>query len=604
MNKYHFMTLCLLLNLQMNTGQVFKGQIPAAYVPERSLHWEAELAFDVCTDEKAWKGLHGIHTAFGSTDKLYFRREVPEGNSLTGCYTSVAWKGERVNAQILVWSAEKQEQVRFLPQDLVSQDGKSISKDNISLEMVRYVLSNYPYGDKKAVCGESPYKQGFLMPDRFENFERFTLEPTTTRPVWLTIDIPGGTAPGLYTGKIEVKSTHQTAELTLQIRVQNQLLPPPGDWTYRLDLWQNPWAVAWHNHVKPWSDEHKLILKKHLELYAGAGGKYITTYGVHSPWADNSYWIEGGMIEWIKKKDGSWRYEYTILDEYVGLAMACGIKQAITIYTPIPWGNRFRYMDEETGNYVSETWEPESGVFQARWHDFLSDLKTHLENKGWFGITYLGINENTMEQTLTAIRVIKSHDKKWKITYAGNWHEELDPLLDDYSYIYGREPASQQQEKRSKRGATTTYYVCCNPPVPNNFVFSPPVEGRWISWYALAKGYDGFLRWAYDAWPEDPLRDARHGSWAAGDCFMIYPGGKSCIRFEKLREGITDYEKMKILMEKAGHSQQTNVKDLIRKLNEQLKVFAAETGFDEDKIAADIQYANSLIENLSDLITD
>ena len=87
----------------------------------------------------------------------------------------------------------------------------------------------------------------------------------------------------------------------LEIVVQNQLLPYPKDWKYRLDLWQNPWAVAWYNHVEPWSPEHKMLLKQHLKHYADAGGTYITTYGVHSPWSDNSYMIEGGMIEWIKK---------------------------------------------------------------------------------------------------------------------------------------------------------------------------------------------------------------------------------------------------------------------------------------------------------------
>ena len=34
--------------------------------------------------------------------------------------------------------------------------------------------------------------------------------------------------------------------LNLEIVVQNQLLPYPKDWKYRLDLWQNPWAVAWY----------------------------------------------------------------------------------------------------------------------------------------------------------------------------------------------------------------------------------------------------------------------------------------------------------------------------------------------------------------------
>ena len=91
-----------------------------------------------------------------------------------------------------------------------------------------------------------------------------------------------------------------------------------------------PWAVAWYNHVEPWSPEHKMLLKQHLKHYADAGGTYITTYGVHSPWSDNSYMIEGGMIEWIKKADGTWAFDYKIFDEYVELAMECGIDEAIT----------------------------------------------------------------------------------------------------------------------------------------------------------------------------------------------------------------------------------------------------------------------------------
>ena len=102
--------------------------------------------------------------------------------------------------------------------------------------------------------------------------------------------------------------------------------------------------IAEYYKVKPWRDEHTQLLKKHLKLYADAGGKYITTYAVHSPWADNSYMIEGSMIEWIKKKNGSWKFDYSIFDQYVQLAIDAGIDKAITIYTPIPWGDRFRYI--------------------------------------------------------------------------------------------------------------------------------------------------------------------------------------------------------------------------------------------------------------------
>jgi hypothetical protein len=136
--------------------------------------------------------------------------------------------------------------------------------------------------------------------------------------------------------------------------------------------------------------------------------------------------------------------------------------------------------------------------------------------------------------------------------------------------------------------------------VPNNFVFSPPVEGRWQGWYSAAHGYSGFLRWAYDAWPADPMRDARHELWPAGDCYVIYPGGNSCIRFEKLREGIVDYEKIRILREKAAGSQDKEVKELVRQLDELMQIFLKEKDFETKKITADVWNGKKILEQLSD----
>ena len=576
-----------------------KGQVAAAHLPVTGAHYMPEYTFDKTVDEQAWSATKpGLHVSFGTTDKLFFRTEVPVQQA-SMLWETTGWKGERLNTQILVWATDTLEQVRFTVSDLVSANGNKISSEQAKLNMVRYVLSNYPYAAKDAVCGESPYKDGYLMPDRFEAFERFEVPGKTARPVWLSLDVPQNAVPGVYTGSITVHTSEQTATLQVKITVQNQLLPAPHDWEYRLDLWQNPWAVASYNHLQPWSEEHKVLLKQHMRLYADAGGKYITTYGVHSPWSDNSYRLEEGMIAWVKEKDGSWKFDYKIFDEYVEMAMKMGIDKAITVYTPVPWGNRFRYLDAATGNYVYEAWAPGTAKYQENWHAFLTDFKKHLEKKGWFGKTYLGINENEMEQTLAAIKAIKAHSSSWRITYAGNWHKELDTLLDDYSYLYGEEPTQKEQMQRSARGASSTFYVCCNPPYPNNFVFSPPIEGRWISWYAAARGYDGFLRWAYDAWPEDPMRDARHGSWAAGDCYLVYPGGNSCIRFEKMREGIVDFEKIRILKKLAAASQNKEVKELWDALEEHLKVFSSERAFKEEKITADVDKGRSMIAALS-----
>jgi hypothetical protein len=39
----------------------------------------------------------------------------------------------------------------------------------------------------------------------------------------------------------------------------------------------------------------------------------------------------------------------------------------------------------------------------------------------------------------------------------------------------------------------------------------------------------------------------RFRTWSSGDISIVYPEARSSIRFERLREGIQDFEKMRIL---------------------------------------------------------
>ena len=301
-----FVLIICLLHVVFAFGQTYKGQVDFSKIPNPALHYQPEYTLDTTLNTTAWTAQSkGMHVSFATTDELFFRSEVPELEKESLTWETKGWKGERLNAQILVWSADTINQVRFILNDLKDDKGRLIRKENFRVNMVRYVISNYPYGAKDATCDVSPYKNLYLMPDRFESFDRFDVPGKTVRPVWLYVDIPAGTDAGVYTGAIEVKSENSSTTLNMTIHVQNQTLPKPGDWKHRLDLWQNPWVVAWENNIEPWSEAHKSLLKKHLQLYADAGGTYITTYAVHSPWADNSYMVEGGMIAWTKKANGS-----------------------------------------------------------------------------------------------------------------------------------------------------------------------------------------------------------------------------------------------------------------------------------------------------------
>jgi len=77
-------------------------------------------------------------------------------------------------------------------------------------------------------------------------------------------------------------------------------------------------------------------------------------------------------------------------------------------------------------------------------------------------------------------------------------------------------------------------------------------------------------------------------------------GANSGIRFEKLREGIVDYEKIRILKEMALASPDKKAKALMNKLDEHLKILTTEHGFNEDTLKMQVYEGQKMIQELSD----
>lgn len=173
----------------------------------------------------------------------------------------------------------------------------------------------------------------------------------------------------------------------------------------------------------------------------------------------------------------------------------------------------------------------------------------HLKGKGWFDITAIAMDERPMPAMQSVIQLLKEIDKDWKISLAGDYHPEIEKDIYDYCIASRWQFPSDTLRIRQQQGKLSTWYTCCTEKYPNGFTFSPPAEHVWIGWYTAAKNMDGYLRWAYNSWPKDPLHDSRFTAWPAGDTYQVYPGPNSSIRFEKLIEGIQDFEKISILRE-------------------------------------------------------
>lgn len=512
----------------------------------------------------------GSHCVIGGGPSLEFQKKA---------FNHVAWRGEKVFAQAVVSSEEELKDVRLSVSDL--RNGKSlIGAENIRLQFVSYVVSDLLDTTKYGQCGSREDKSKWgevLVADVLDINDSMTVPAGRKQPVWMTVSVPSDARPGKYSGKLTVTSSNAKARsLNVELTVADHVLPPARDWTFHLDLWQNPYSVARYENVPLWSDAHFEAMRPVMRMLAEAGQKSVTATIMSRPWNGQTEDAFGSMVTKIRRIDGTWLYDYTIFDRWVEFMFSLGIDKQINCYSMIPWALQFDYIDQATSSPATFQAAPGSEEYNEYWGAFIADFARHLKAKGWFEKTMIAMDERPLESMQAVLGLIRKVEPAFKISLAGNYHEPVIYDIVDFSETFSgkQEFPESAKAKRKELGLTTTFYTCCAEAHPNMFVISNPDEAAWLGWFAQAEGYDGYLRWAYNSWTLDPLTDARFRTWPAGDCFVVYPGGRGSVRFSKLVEGIQDFEKVRILR---SRWQETGNEAKLGQLTGILKSFTSET---------------------------
>ena len=532
-----------------------------------------EASNPISTNPSLWVKVSAPQVSWGSTDIRYKKEEPAPIARLKKDINLTAWKGERVSAQLVVWTPEALDNLSFIVSDLTS--GKeTISKDNVRTGFVRYVMTDELNKDGKGGCGyrKSSDYDSTLVADPIDPIaSTLTVPANATQGGWISVRVPQQVKAGKYTGTVTVKDGDKVlSELKLAVNVKNRTLPASTEWAFHLDLWQNPYAEARYYNVEPFSKEHFDRMRPDMQNYVDAGGKVITASIMHKPWNGQTYDPFESMVTWLKKADGTWYFDYTVFDKWVEYMMSLGVKKQINCYSMVPWRLSFQYFDQASNSFKYLDAKPGEAAYDEFWGNMLTSFAKHLKEKGWFDITHISMDERPMKDMLATLKVIRKADKDFKVSLAGTYHDELVKELHDYCIAIGEKFPAEVIKSRKEAGQVTTYYTCCTEPRPNTFTFSAPAEAEWLGWFAAKENLDGYLRWALNSWVKNPLQDSRFTAWAAGDTYMIYPEGRSSIRFERLIEGIQSYEKIRILkeeFEKKGN------KSAIKKIDKILKAF-------------------------------
>jgi hypothetical protein len=438
--------------------------------------------------------------------------------------------------------------------DLVAEDGATIDASHVTVRYPGYVPVVRP-GDTCSIAGSYVAADGDpdLVADPLFATDAVDVRPYRVQPIWLTVSTPAEAAPGTYAATITIDATDsEPTALDLVVDLADVSVPAPTEGAFTLDLWCNPDAVATAHEVDPWSDAHWDLLDAYLEALAAAGQDYVTVPIVHEPWQVE--WHDGWrsqtatpyswMVEW--HYDGeTWSFDYDRFDAYVERSLAAGIGPAISTYSMLTFqgDQRITYLDA-AGDLTVERTTVDDPRWREAWTAFLESFRDHLADQGWLEQTWLAFDEKPSEQLDAATALVADVAPTFldRLKMAVFTQDEIDharayALNYDQLPIEAGEPAADRPADE-----TGTFYTSVGHDHPNTFSHSPAVESALLPWLAERHDLDGYTRWSFTSWPDEPLQNPAHRH-PQGDEYLIYPGPdgpRSSIRWELFQEGLRD----------------------------------------------------------------
>lgn len=482
--------------------------------------------------------------------------------------TLTAWKNDKALSEIVLYSRYSEyTNVSVTAGDLKDTNGNQISKDQITTTFIRstkaYNGAFLGYGSTTRQVPEATDTNRSESSDILYQTTPVTMGSNQVQPVWVEFDIPKTAEAGTYTGTITVTADElkKPLEFVYTINVQDAVLPDAEEFVDSFDImqWQYPYTSAEYYDVTPFSEEHLEILRSSMELYKEAGGNAITATFTEDAWSGQTYSKNEihypSMVKWTRE-NGEMTYDYTDLDAWLELCEEMGLGEKIVFYGIAPWHASFTYWEND--KLVYEKYTVGNTRYKEVWADFLTDLADHLKENDWFDNAYIGIDERGVasaafdaaeEAGFKTAADIDNITKHWEIAQRVTDLNVGDTAAQNYSAKF-----AELLKIRKAKGYKTTLYSCTEHQ-PGQFSLSAPVESYWAVLHAGKMGADGFNRWAFDAWVEDPLNDTTHNAFEPGDCFVIYPDekdakdpeSKSSVRLERMAEGIRDVNKLKLI---------------------------------------------------------
>lgn len=466
---------------------------------------------------------------------------------------ALAAKGETVSFQFVLRSSYPLTDVRIEAGDL--SDGTA----NIAPATTAFVgyvgvdpdsYSSVPSKDK--IVSATGYYPDPLIEDGSRD-----VSPSTNQPVWISYDIPDDAAAGSYSAGIRITGKKNGQNFLIKRTVSAEIYPVcVPEQTLLIYHWINGHLNFLNNNETPAGQRYwdllSLVVRKARD------------YG------QNVFMVQP-INDCIITKDGSgysnpstkFTFDFSEFDKRVEIMLNEGHAKRI-----VGQHIAYRLGDWYDAFGVQVPYSPSVSIaFDETARNFLDQffpaLYGHLKEKGWDGIYWQHVaDEPGTQESAESYNEIASYLKQivpeMKILEANHSTKEVCGNIDAIAPLLDRLDYDWSFYKSQKDAGKELWFYTCMEPVgnyANRFLEQPLIQTRILHWINYRYHLDGYLHWGLDSWR---TLDWEHGTidWGgtpAGDSWIIWPAYNkvlSSIRYEAMRDGINDYELLRLLEKK------------------------------------------------------
>jgi len=472
---------------------------------------------------------------------------------------------------------------------------------------------NEKLGDERGLGGSFPDATALARYERMAVpaapyiFDHITAAPPgpipagTCRPLWLSLRIPADAAPGTYRGAVHIAAQGiRPVSVPVEAEVIDWRLPDPRDFQTFVACEQNPYGVARHYGVEPWSDGHLKLLEASFRQLGRVGNTWLnvpvlrrTEFGNH----------DDSPIRWTRRKDGTLAFDYTRLDRYLDLAVTHWGTPRVIHFAVMhgqkgglkpPPSTDVTILDERTGKTtLLPVGAPGVAGPQKRaiWHAFATALYKHMKARGLEKSMHWGYPLDKEEDP--ELRVILGECTPEVGWVAGPHQIGRWGFKDPTAYrVFGTvRYFNNWPTFRMDLGWKSTVTHLAIPRVDSSVLSlhtaSHPFAYRVFADRALALGRGGICRIGADEWASAHYSGMRIPTWIVGMpvLFVLWPGregAESSARFEALIEGVQEAE-ARIFIEQAIDRGRLPG-PVARRLTQLLREHFLETGIFQSKL--------------------